>query len=237
MLDGPGLAFVRSQCLPLCPAHEGKHVVRHLLGSAVLKRFYDDEQPERDLPFAQWGIEHALDEVERALVGVLDNLPSRAMAALLRLIVFPFGPRRRPPSDALGTEVARALLEEGGRERLTADMYVPRFDEPGLGLLENALGSVVRAAPIAKKLRQLVRDGKIEDAPPLRLAERAWQARLITKEEYAAYVDMEAARREAIQVDAFDGAPSATMNEHPEVSTVTSAARFTPMGRKATGRT
>ena len=132
------------------------------------------------------------------------------MAALLRLIVLPLGPRRRPPSDALSAEVAQALLEGGAREKLTAEMYLPDFDEPGVGQLENALRRVVRAAPIEKKLRQLVREGKIDDAPPLRLAERARQAGLITEDEHRCFVDAEEARREAIEVDAFDSAEFAT---------------------------
>src|SRR6185503_8560733 len=141
------------------------------------------------------------------------NLPSRAMAALLRLIVLPFGPRRRPPSDALSAEVAHALLEGGAREKLTAEMYVPDFDEPGLGQLESALRRVVRAAPIEKKLRHLVREGKIDDAPTLRLAERARQAGLITEDEHACFVGAEEARREAIEVDAFDGAEFTAVEE------------------------
>jgi acyl-CoA dehydrogenase len=195
------------------------------LGSAVVKRFCDDRQPQQDLPFARWGVEHATGEVERALVGVLDNLPNRAMAALLRLVVMPFGPRQRPPSDALTGQIAREILEGGARERLTADMYVPHLDELGLGLLENALRNVVRAAPIEKKLRQLVRDKTIDDAPGIQLAERALQAGLITEEERTAVLEMEQARRAAIEVDAFDSADMAR-REPREVSTMTPAARF-----------
>ena len=206
------------------------------LGSAVLKHFSDEKQPARDLPFARWGVEQALDEVERALVGVLDNLPNRAMAAVLRFLVMPFGPRRRPPSDALSAEVARAMLEGGARERLTAEMYVPDFDEPGLGILEKALRRVVRGAPIEKKLRHLVREGKIDDAPPNRLAARALQAGLITEEEHTCFVEAEKARREAIEVDAFDGAQFSARSVPPDVSTITSAARFAPMSGDARRR-
>jgi acyl-CoA dehydrogenase len=175
------------------------------IGSAVLKRFSDEKARASDLPFAAWGVEHALYEVERALDGVLDNLPNRVMAAVLRLVVFPLGARRSPPSDALGATVARALLEGDARERLTEDMYLPKPDEPGIGLLETALRRVVQAAPIATKLRHLVREGKLEDAPLDRLAEAARQAELLSEEEYARVADAEAARREAIEVDAFDG--------------------------------
>jgi acyl-CoA dehydrogenase len=196
------------------------------LGSAVVKRFCDDGQPSRDLPFARWGVEHALYQVEQALVGVLDNLPGRAMAAVLRLVVFPFGARRRGPNDALGAEVARALLEPEVRDRLTAEMYLPPLDEPGLGQLENALGRVVRAAPVESKLRHLVRTGKIERAPAPELAEHARRRGLITEEEHALWLEAERARREAIAVDSFPSADLSAQDERRSVSTITSAARF-----------
>jgi acyl-CoA dehydrogenase len=197
------------------------------LGSAVVKRFYDDGQPSQDLPFARWGVEHALAEVERALAGVIDHLPSRALAGLLRIIVLPIGSRRRPPSDAVGAQIAGELLEGGARERLTTQMYVPRPDEPGLGQLESALRSVVRAAPIEKKLRQLVREKKLDHLPAAQLAERARATGQISEEEHASLVEAEKSRREAIEVDAFDSAELAATTAHRRsVSTITPAARF-----------
>jgi acyl-CoA dehydrogenase len=196
------------------------------LGSAVIKRYDDEEQRVADLPLARWGVEHALYQVEQALIGVLDNLPNRAMAALLRFVVMPFGASRKPPSDALGAEVAHALLEGGARERLTTEMFVPREDELGLGRLENALRRVRRAAPIERKLRRLVRDEKIEDAPLLRVAACAYEASFIDRADYVCTVDAERARRDAIEVDAFDTEPRVAAPRR-DVSTITAAAQFT----------
>jgi acyl-CoA dehydrogenase len=196
------------------------------LGSAVLKRFCDDGQPARDLPLARWGIERAMLEVEGALAGVVDNLPSRPMAALLRLITLPLEPRRRSPSDKLSAEVAKALLEGGARERLTAEMYVPPADELGVGLLDDALMLIVRAAPIEDKLHQLVREKRLERAPVPRLAEQALQGGLINDEEHARLVEAEQARRKAIAVDAFDRDHFAARPEARAVSKITPAARF-----------
>jgi acyl-CoA dehydrogenase len=72
------------------------------LGSAALKRFHDDGESARDRPFAEWATEHALYEVQTALRRILDNFPNRPAAWGLRLLVFPFGARYRPPSDRLG---------------------------------------------------------------------------------------------------------------------------------------
>src|SRR5262249_19677125 len=56
------------------------------LGSAVAKRFHDAGEPAREKPFAKWAIEHALVEIERALAGVLRNLPSRFAARLISVL-------------------------------------------------------------------------------------------------------------------------------------------------------
>ncbi|MET0596226.1 MAG: acyl-CoA dehydrogenase domain-containing protein, partial [Polyangiaceae bacterium] len=196
---------------------------------AVVKRYYDDKQLPQDLPFAQWSMEHALFEVERALLGVLDNFPSRFTAGLLRFAMFPLGAHRRPPSDELGGEVSRAILEGDGRERLTADMYLPDLDEPGIGRLEYALMRVLAAGPAEKKVRHLVREKKIAHAPMPELAEQARRAALITEQEFTTIVEAERARRDAIEVDAFD---RGTLGESTRnsVSTITRAARFTGSG-------
>jgi acyl-CoA dehydrogenase len=205
------------------------------LGSAVVKRYCDDGKPGQDLALARWGVEHALYEVEHALTGVLDNLPNRAMAAMLRIVVMPLGARQKPPSDVLGAEVASAVLDVEGRERLTAEMYVPRDDEPGLGILENALFLVARAAPVEKRLRHLVREGKIDDAPIARVAARACEASFIDAIEYARVVDAEQARRAAIEVDAFDPEPHVSSGRR-DVSTITPLAQFIRSSPERSGK-
>ncbi len=42
---------------------------------------------------------HALYQIQTALVGILDNLPNRPAAWLLRPLIFPLGAGHRPPSE------------------------------------------------------------------------------------------------------------------------------------------
>jgi acyl-CoA dehydrogenase len=119
--------------------------------------------------------------------------------------VFPLGAHRRPPSDLLGQRAARAILEDReARINLTPDIYVPGPDEPGLGQLEAALEKAVRAIPVETKLRDAVRDGRLERAHKDQLDELGLAAGVITKEEYEALAEAQAARDEVVQVDAFD---------------------------------
>jgi acyl-CoA dehydrogenase len=175
------------------------------LGGCAARRFVVEGRRPEDLPLALWACAEANRHVEQALHGVLTNLPSRPAAWLLRGLVFPFGPELRGPDDALGSEVARALLDDSEvRERLTADIYLPPPDEPGLGHLEDALRHARRALSVEARIRRAVREGVIDRAPGDALAQRAVEAGIIGEEERAWLREADEARQEVIQVDAFE---------------------------------
>ncbi len=109
------------------------------------------------------------------------------------------------PSDVLGSEVAKALLEgDDRRERLTANIFVPKDDAPGLCLLEQALEMVVDARPVTTKIHEAIKTGSVEKAPVETLVERALKAEVISPNEKRALDAASAARLKAVQVDWFD---------------------------------
>jgi acyl-CoA dehydrogenase len=174
------------------------------LASASLKRFHDDGMPEEDRPLLAWSCDLALWNVQEALRGVLDNLPNRPVAWLLRALIFPFGARFRPPRDELGAAVARALLDDGDmRRRLTRNIFVPAADEPGLGQIEDALATMVRARPAQQKLKDATRGGRLAAEPSATLIDRAVTGGIITVEEGERSRAAAQAQDAAIQVDAF----------------------------------
>ncbi len=175
------------------------------LASAALKRFYADGQPEGDLSFVRWSCRHATREIQEALRGVLDNLPARPVAWGLRPLVFPLGARERGPDDALGSQVASALLDDPeARQRLTADIYLPPEEEVGLGRLEAALGHARAGLAVEATIRAAVRAGRLDRAPGDALADLALAAGVIGEAERQQIREADAARDEAIEVDAFD---------------------------------
>jgi len=95
--------------------------------SAVVARFEHEGRQSADLPLAQWSLEQSFYKIEKALDGVLANFPIRILAFLLRLGIFPYGCRRRPPSDALGFKCADLLLTPSQtRDRLVDGIYIPK---------------------------------------------------------------------------------------------------------------
>lgn len=181
------------------------------IASATLKRHYDDGQPRDDQYLVRWVCEHALHESQRALFGFFDNLPLRPVAIGLRWLLFPWGQRLRPPSDRLSQRVAESLLEEGEtRVRHSELVYVPPSEDPGLGLLESALVTILAARPVEAKLKEAVREKRLAREPKETLAERGVEAKVITRDEAEELRAAQDARARAIAVDAFSSSDQTT---------------------------
>ena len=175
------------------------------LGSTALKRFHDDGRPERDAAVLEWACGYAAWQVQEALVGVLENLPNRVVAALLSRLVFPLGRPVTRPKDALGARVAQGLLNDNDLGQfLSRGVFRPTETDRGLGRLEAALQLVVAAESATQKLRQAVRTGAVCRDPVESLAARAKEACLIDAEEFQLLTNAEQARDAAIAVDVFE---------------------------------
>ena len=179
------------------------------LCSATLRRFEAEGQQAADAPLMHWAIWDAMFKAQNAFEGVISNFPNRAVAAVMRRVVFPLGRPYVIPSDRLGHEVARLLIEPSAtRDRLTAGIYLSKAEDNPLGEIERALAATIAAEPVEAKLRAAVKDGRV-DAKVLpgeradRLFARAVAAGAITESE----AQMLAAAREltakVIRVDDF----------------------------------
>jgi len=177
------------------------------LASAVLKRFEDDGRQPADAPLAHWALQDALLRAQQAFDGVLENLPSRAMAWALRRVVFPWGQPERAPSDALGQQVARLLTEPGAaRDRLTASCHLPAGADEPVGALEQALAATLAAEPADARLRAYEKTGALDGDPRANvrdLADAAYAAGGIERADYELIKRRDALRDQVIRVDDF----------------------------------
>src|SRR5215468_36808 len=97
------------------------------LCSCVLKRYEDEGRQAADAPLMHWAIWDALFKAQTALEGVISNFPNRAISAVMRRTVFPLGRPYVVPSDRVGHDVARLLIEPSAtRDRLTAQTFIGR---------------------------------------------------------------------------------------------------------------
>lgn len=124
------------------------------LSSAVIARYEHEGHQPADLPLAQWSLEQSFYRIEKSLDGVLTNFPIRPLAWLLRLFVFPFGLRRRPPLDALGRKCADLLLAPSAtRDRIVDGIYIPK-EKGEVALLTRAFLAAHTSGPAHLKQRK-----------------------------------------------------------------------------------
>jgi len=179
------------------------------LCSATLKRYEAEGRQQADAPLMHWAIWDAMFKAQTAFEGVISNFPNRLIAAMMRRIVFPLGRPYFVPSDALGHEVAKLLLEPSAtRDRLTAAMYAPTTGDNPVAQIERALAATLAAEPIEAKLRAAAKerrfDAKVAPGGGLdSLVARAEAAGVVTAAEGATLIAARDLVAQVIRVDDF----------------------------------
>jgi acyl-CoA dehydrogenase len=177
--------------------------------SAVLKRFEDEGRPAADLPFVHWAARDALARADTALREVIANHPSRAAAALLRLLVRPFGGHFAAPDDRAAAAVAQLVQSHGpARDRLLAGSWTPRMEVDSIAATHIAFDLYPAVAAIEARLRPEIRAGKIARLPQNFRVLGGWAAEveahgLIDAKEREAIARFAEHADVAIQVDDF----------------------------------
>jgi acyl-CoA dehydrogenase len=179
------------------------------LCSATLRRYEAEGRQQADAPLMHWAIWDAMFKAQHAFEGVISNFPNRFIAALMRRVVFPLGRPYVVPSDKLGHDVARILIEPAAaRDRLTAGIYLSDAPDNPVAQIERALAATVAAEPIEARMRAAVKDGRVDaKLPPGGGTEtvlaRAQAAGVITAAEGAAVIAARDLTAVVIHVDDF----------------------------------
>ena len=180
------------------------------LACAVLRRYEAEGREEADAPLMHWAVWDCMFKAQNAFEGTIANLPNRFFAFLLRrIVIFPLGRPYVVPSDRLGHEVARLLLEpSASRDRLTSNVFLPTDVEEPLGALEAALVATVACEPIEARVRDAIRLGIFQPwlAPRGGVDAVLAQARLaevITLQEFEDLQHKGELRDKVIRVDDF----------------------------------
>jgi acyl-CoA dehydrogenase len=174
------------------------------LCSCILKRYEDEGAHSTDAPLMHWAIWDAMFKAQNALEGVISNFPNRLIATIMRRTVFPLGRPYVVPSDRLGHDVARLVIEPSAtRDRLTAGMYLPKSENDILGAIEAAVEATLAAEPIEARIRETQKAGRLvvkvgEDRPAAALA-----AGVIDTEELAVVRRAKRLLDQVVRVDDF----------------------------------
>jgi len=178
------------------------------LCSAALKRYEGQGRHATDAPLLHWAIWDTLYHAQGALDGAIANYPNRAVAFLLRCVVYPLGRMFHAPSDDLGARAARILIEPAtdenrARDRLTSGMYLPKSETDPVGALEAALGAAVQAEAVEAKLRSAAREKKISGADHAALVADAAAQGIISLAEQETLLRYARLRDAVVKVDDF----------------------------------
>ncbi|WP_371876081.1 acyl-CoA dehydrogenase [Pleionea sp. CnH1-48] len=184
------------------------------MSSTVLKFYEDNGRPLSDLPYVEWCLQKNLFLTQKAFMDFFDNLPVSWLGATLKRLVFPYGRAYKMPSDKLDHKIVQSMLTDCElRDRLTNNIFIGEENDPA-GRIEHAFKKVLASAPLALKLRDAMKAGKLkagrtkEDTIATALA-----TGVFTQEEANMYAEAEAARLDAIQVDDYSKEYIATGKE------------------------
>ncbi len=181
-------------------------VLSHLyLASTALKYYEDHGRQLTDLPYVEWCVQRSLYEIQQAFLHFFENLPVRGLGTALKWIVFPYGKQFKKPSDKLDHQIVKAMLSDNElRDRITTDIYIGESEDHPTGKIESAFHKILAAAPVEKLLRKAMKEGQISGKGSLQEnVDMAVAAGLISQEEANLYLEAEAARLDAIQVDDY----------------------------------
>jgi len=172
------------------------------MGSAVLKRFEDDNRPEEDLPLVTWAMDDSLHRIQESLSGVLANLPVPGIGRLARWLIFPWGSPYMPPSDRTGKDIARLLTTENpSRDRLVSGVYLSDEDDAS-GQVHTAFHLVLMAARAESAIRNALKE-PVTFENYERLVQKAVESGVITEEQATTVRLAQEAARAVIEVDEF----------------------------------
>jgi acyl-CoA dehydrogenase len=159
-----------------------------------------------------WSCREALYRSQVAFDELFKNLPSRWIAILLRMLVFPLGMRYDSPNDANDRRVARLLMRpSAARDRLTKGVHAGTADDP-VGRVEHALAAAVATESIARRVRRAWRSGLIEAETPEEQIGEALAHAIIDEDEASRLRAADSARYDAIMVDEFPAQAFATQS-------------------------
>ena len=170
----------------------------------VIRRFQAGGGREEEEPLRDWALMECRQHFMTALDGLLRNLDSAWMRALLRATVLPLGRMGQFRSDQADSAVAKIIaapVEE--RDLLCSGIFLGGGpDDPSIRL-EKGLMEAQEVEPVRQALRRAVKDGKLASAETEADLALAVEAGVVTAEQVEQLCEAERRVDEIIAVDAF----------------------------------
>src|SRR5690554_2774153 len=179
------------------------------LASMVIKQWHEGDGVEDEAALFHYACQLLLGRAELALDELFDNLPNRALARVLRLVVMPRGKRFKRPHDDLARTIAQAVSRDTAlREKLLANTWAADDgSQPNFLARYNALlATQKRAETLYRIVNKAYAKGELptDALHPEQRVEAALEAGLISTDDATFMREREARVLELLTVDDFE---------------------------------
>jgi len=187
------------------------------LASMVLKHHQNQGAPPEDLPIVEWACRNLLYQAQEQLHGFLRNFPNRALAGIMRALIFPRGLVYSAPDDVLAHRVAGLVTAStASRTRLCSGIYLTLEPNNPLGLLDEAMLLAEQLEPLLKRIRvEGVKTGKVSALDLPGQIQQALTAGIVSETEAAALREYDRKTMDLINVDDFASEELAAQAQPP----------------------
>ncbi len=175
------------------------------LASMVMKQHEDNENNDEEWPMVKWSLDYLLNQYQVAFDELIQNWPSTMVAMVLKRIAFPIGRRYAAPSDQLEKEVV-ALISRNSKARadLCAGIFMENVPNNPVAEVNEVFIESLELKPINEKIKQAIRDGKLEKSQNTDQIAAAKAAGIITDDEAKQLTAFDEHVMAVINVEDFD---------------------------------
>ncbi len=173
--------------------------------SAMLKHWHEQGEKIDDYPLVKYAGDFCLYQIQESFSDFLRNYPNRAIALLMRVLIFPLGRHFNKPKDKLNHKISQLLMQPTAtRDRLSQGAFLTTIPTNNLFNVQDALVKTIAAEPVEKILKTALKEGKITGYTTLERAKSALDRGVISNELHDTFIQAYEARYKVIAVDDFD---------------------------------
>ncbi|MEQ8315347.1 MAG: acyl-CoA dehydrogenase [Gammaproteobacteria bacterium] len=174
------------------------------LTSMVLKHYQDQGEQEADQVLLDYACGDLLCKLQEQMHLLLQNLPNRLMATLLRAVVFPTGRPMAAVSDDTKQALAEAVIQPSElRSRLLKGAYLSAAGDNPLHSLNQALEMAESVEELEAKVSAAEKEGKVIDTVGAEQIDDAEAQGVLTSDEANKLREFDSLVMSHIHVDDF----------------------------------
>ncbi len=150
---------------------------------------------------AKWAIQYCYAKAQAAMLGFIREYPNRFIAALLRIIIAPFGQTFHVPDDASDKKLAHLMSSDHPyRQRLLAMIYLSGDKHQPIDRVEQAFEQITSIGHLYEKMPEI---RKLKFLHLSAFLDEYVSKGKLTEAEKASILMAESARYDALLVDEF----------------------------------